>query len=98
MFEKEVEQLNRYIELYPVAFEKRTYTVDEIRDILSIGKTQLTVSPIPGSLKRSESAAPSGSQRKALMNGWIKPENKNEAEPRAPLLCILPPGEKSRRT
>ena len=38
MFEKEIEQLNRYIELCPVAFEKRTYTVDEIRDILSIGK------------------------------------------------------------
>ena len=38
MFEKEVEQLNRYIETHPVAYEKRAYTVDEIRDILSIGK------------------------------------------------------------
>ncbi len=38
MFEKEVEELKRYIEPHPVAYEKRTYTVDEIRDILSIGK------------------------------------------------------------
>ncbi len=38
MFKKEIEQLNRYIETHPVSYEKRTYTVDEIQDILSIGK------------------------------------------------------------
>ena len=38
MFEKEIEQLNRHIETHPVSYEKRTYTVDEIQDILSIGK------------------------------------------------------------
>lgn len=39
MFEKEVEKLNKYIEEQPpMQYEKRIYTVDEIQDILGIGR------------------------------------------------------------
>ncbi|MDO4174066.1 MAG: helix-turn-helix domain-containing protein [Eubacteriales bacterium] len=39
MFEKEVGKLNQYIEAQPsVQYEKRIYTVDEIQDILGIGR------------------------------------------------------------
>ncbi len=41
MFEKRIAELNREYEMNPVSMEneKRTYTVDEIQDILEIGRT-----------------------------------------------------------
>ena len=43
MFEEKIEELNRRIEekaeMEASKFEKRVYSVDEIQDILSIGKT-----------------------------------------------------------
>ncbi|MCD8357009.1 MAG: helix-turn-helix domain-containing protein [Clostridia bacterium] len=39
MFEKEIEKLNKCMEAQlPVQYEKRIYTVDEIQDILGIGR------------------------------------------------------------
>lgn len=38
MFEEKIEELNRLLESEQGAFDKRTYTVDEIQDILSISK------------------------------------------------------------
>ena len=39
MFEKEIEKLNKHMEAQlPVQYEKRIYTVDEIQDILGIGR------------------------------------------------------------
>ena len=38
MFEDRVESLNQETEKHPIAFEKRTYTVNEIQDILGIGR------------------------------------------------------------
>ena len=39
MFEKEIERVNSTIEAVPSTFEKRTYTVEEIQNILSIGRS-----------------------------------------------------------
>lgn len=39
MFEKEIEKVNSAIEAAPSTFEKRTYTVEEIQNILSIGRS-----------------------------------------------------------
>lgn len=38
MFEDKVQELNKNIEAQPTPFEKRTYTVSEIQDILGVGK------------------------------------------------------------
>ena len=38
MFEEKIEELNQRLESKRGAFDKRTYTVDEIQDILSISK------------------------------------------------------------
>lgn len=38
MFEDKVADLNQQTELHPPAYEKRTYTVSEIQDILGIGR------------------------------------------------------------
>ena len=38
MFESEVNRANERLDSLPSAFEKRVYTVDEIQDILSIGR------------------------------------------------------------
>lgn len=38
MFEEKIEELNQMLESKQGAFDKRTYTVDEIQDILSISK------------------------------------------------------------
>lgn len=37
MFDDKIAELNRQTELHPPTFEKRTYTVSEIQDILGIG-------------------------------------------------------------
>ena len=36
MFEARIAELNRFNEQNPVSYDKRTYTVDEIKDILGI--------------------------------------------------------------
>ena len=36
MFEARIAELNRFNEQNPVSYDKRTYTVDEIQDILGI--------------------------------------------------------------
>ena len=38
MFNDKIAELNRQTELHPPTFEKRTYTVSEIQDILGIGR------------------------------------------------------------
>lgn len=38
MFDDKIDELNRQTELHPPTFEKRTYTVSEIQDILGIGR------------------------------------------------------------
>ena len=38
MFEARIEELNRFNEQNPVSYDKRTYTVDEIQDILGISR------------------------------------------------------------
>ena len=38
MFEDKIQELNKDIEAHPTPFEKRTYTVSEIQDILGVGK------------------------------------------------------------
>ena len=38
MFDDKIAELNRQTELHPPTFEKRTYTVSEIQDILGIGR------------------------------------------------------------
>ena len=38
MFEEKIEELNQLLESKQGVFDKRTYTVDEIQDILSISK------------------------------------------------------------
>ena len=38
MFQERIAELNRINEQNPVCFEKRTYTVDEIQDILGISR------------------------------------------------------------
>ena len=38
MFEEKIEELNQRLERKQGAFDKSTYTVDEIQDILSISK------------------------------------------------------------
>lgn len=38
MFEDKIAALNQAAEQQPIQFEKRTYTVPEIQDILGIGK------------------------------------------------------------
>ena len=38
MFEEKIEELNQMLESEQGAFDKRTYPVDEIQDILSISK------------------------------------------------------------
>ncbi|MBO5448549.1 MAG: helix-turn-helix domain-containing protein [Ruminococcus sp.] len=39
MFEDKIQELNKNIEAQPTPFEKRTYTVSEIQDILGVGRT-----------------------------------------------------------
>lgn len=39
MFEARIAELNRFNEQNPVSYDKRTYTVDEIQDILCISRT-----------------------------------------------------------
>ena len=38
MFEARIAELNRFNEQNPVSYDKRTYTVDEIQDILGISR------------------------------------------------------------
>ena len=38
MFEARIAELNRFNEQNPVSYDKRTYTVDEIQDILGISQ------------------------------------------------------------
>ena len=38
MFEARIAELNRFNEQNPVSYDKRTYTVDEIQDILDISR------------------------------------------------------------
>lgn len=38
MFEARIAELNRFNEQNPVRYDKRTYTVDEIQDILGISR------------------------------------------------------------
>ena len=38
MFQERIAELNRINEQNPVCFEKRTYTVDEIQDILGVSR------------------------------------------------------------
>lgn len=38
MFEEKIKELNQMLESKQESFDKRTYTVDEIQDILSISK------------------------------------------------------------
>lgn len=38
MFEEKIKELNQMLENKQESFDKRTYTVDEIQDILSISK------------------------------------------------------------
>ena len=38
MFDDKIQELNKDIEAHPIPFEKRTYTVSEIQDILGVGK------------------------------------------------------------
>ena len=38
MFEDKIQELNKDTEAHPAPFEKRTYTVSEIQDILGVGK------------------------------------------------------------
>ena len=38
MFEARIAELNRFYEQNPVSYDKRTYTVDEIHDILGISR------------------------------------------------------------
>ena len=38
MFESRIAELNRFNEQNPVSYDKRTYTVDEIQDILGISR------------------------------------------------------------
>ena len=39
MFEEKIKELNQMLENKQESFDKRTYTVDEIQDILEIGRT-----------------------------------------------------------
>lgn len=41
MFEARIAELNRFNEQNPVSYDKRTYTVDEIQDILGIGRVKI---------------------------------------------------------
>ena len=72
MFQERIAELNRINEQNPVCFEKRTYTVDEIQDILGVSR------PTAYNLVKQElsavceSAVTSVFPKKALMNGWIK--------------------------
>lgn len=38
MFQERIAELNRINEQNPICFEKRTYTVDEIQDILGVSR------------------------------------------------------------
>ena len=70
MFEEKIEVLNQLLESKQGVFDKRTYTVDEIQDILSISK------PSAYNLVKQYSvlfvsAALSEFLKRALMNGWM---------------------------
>lgn len=64
MFEARIAELNRFNEQNPVSYDKRTYTVDEIQDILGISRPTA-----------SESAVISAFPKRALMTGWITQMN-----------------------
>ena len=65
MFEDKVADLNRQTTTHPPSYEKRTYTVSEIQDILGIGrnaayaivkKAEYGVSVLPHSSRGSQTA------------------------------------------
>ena len=76
MFEARIAELNRFNEQNPVSYDKRTYTVDEIQDILGISR------PTAYNLVKQgvfHSVRVGGhiriSEKRALMTGWITQMN-----------------------
>ena len=71
MFEDRIAALNKEETEMPLPYEKRIYTVDEIQDILGIGRNaayNLVKSGVFHSVRIGEISA---YQKRALMNGLI---------------------------
>lgn len=75
MFEARIAELNRFNEQNPVSYDKRTYTVDEIQDILGISRPTAYNLVKQVYSTASESAVISAFPKRALMTGWITQMN-----------------------
>ena len=75
MFDDKIAELNRQTELHPPTFEKRTYTVSEIQDILGIGRNAAYAIVKKGILVRFASEEQFGFQKEVLMPGLMKIAN-----------------------
>lgn len=75
MFDDKIAELNRQTGLHPPSFEKRTYTVSEIQDILGIGRNAAYSIVKKGISVRFVSAEQFGFQKEVLMLGLMKKTN-----------------------
>lgn len=76
MFEARIAELNRFNEQNPVSYDKRTYTVDEIQDILGISRPtayNLVKQGVFHSVRVG--LVISAFPKRALMTGWITQMN-----------------------
>ena len=72
MFEEKIAVLNRANEQSAVCYEKRTYTVDEIQDILGISRPTAYNLVKKGLFHSVRVGGISVFPKRVLMNGWIK--------------------------
>ena len=72
MFEEKIAALNRANEQSAVCYEKRTYTVDEIQDILGISRPTAYNLVKKGLFHSVRVGGHIRISKKVLMNGWIK--------------------------
>ena len=71
MFEARIAELNRFNEQNPVSYDKRTYTVDEIQDILGISRPTAYNLVKQGVFHSVRVGGQSAFPKRALMTGWI---------------------------
>ena len=76
MFEARIAELNRFNEQNPVSYDKRTYTVDEIQDILGISRpTAYNLGKTGCIPQRQSRRSYPHLPKRALMTGWITQMN-----------------------
>ena len=75
MFEARIAELNRFNEQNPVSYDKRTYTVDEIQDILGISRPTAYNLVKRGVFHSVRVGGHIRISKRALMTGWITQMN-----------------------